>query len=253
MGTKIEVSGIRKAFGSNGATLQVVEDVSLAVGDGEFVAIVGPSGCGKTTLMNMIAGFVQPDSGSILIDAVPRGEPSAKGILISQQGSIFPWLTVQQNLMFGLNDHPEADKKGVADHYAAMVGLRGFGGSYPHELSGGMLKRAELARALAVKPEILYMDEPFSALDALTNLRMRNELLRILDEERHTVMLSSHDVEEAIHLADRIMLLSPRPTRIQATFNVALKHPRKLTSPEVQELRVAILHELGGDRNAGCA
>src|SRR6202050_4643937 len=174
MRTKSEVRGIRKGFASNGGTLQVVEDVSLTVGDGEFVAIVGPSGCGKTTLMNMIAGFVQPESGSIRIDAVPRGEPSAKGILISQQGSIFPWLTVQQNLMFGLNDHPEADKKRVADHYAAMVGLKGFEGSYPHELSGGMLKRAELARAFAVKPEILYMDEPFSALDALKNLSMRN-------------------------------------------------------------------------------
>lgn len=251
MRTKIEVNGIRKGFATDGGTLQVVEDVSFTVGEGEFVAIVGPSGCGKTTLMNMIVGFLQPDLGSILIDAVPRTAPNAKGVLISQQGSIFPWLTVQQNLMFGLNDHPEADKKGIADHYAAMVGLKGFEGSYPHELSGGMLKRAELARALAVKPEILYMDEPFSALDALTNLRMRNELLRVLKEERHTVMLITHDVEEAIHLADRIMVLSPRPTRIQATFKVEFSHPRKLTSPEVQELRVAILHELGVDRNAG--
>jgi ABC-type nitrate/sulfonate/bicarbonate transport system ATPase subunit len=251
MRTKIEVNGIRKGFASNGAELQVVEDVSLTVGDGEFVAIVGPSGCGKTTLMNMVAGFLQPDAGSILIDGVPRTKPNAKGILISQQGSVFPWLTVQQNLMFGLNDHPEANKKAVADHYAAMVGLKGFEVSYPHELSGGMLKRAELARAFAVKPEILYMDEPFSALDALTNLRMRNELLRILEEERHTVMLITHDVEEAIHLADRIMVLSPRPTKIQAMFKVDLAHPRRLTSPEVQELRVAILHELGVDRNAG--
>jgi ABC-type nitrate/sulfonate/bicarbonate transport system ATPase subunit len=251
MPAKIEVNGIRKGFASNGTALQVVEDVSLTVADGEFVAIVGPSGCGKTTLMNMVAGFERPDSGSILIDGTPRTEPNAKGILISQQGSIFPWLTVQQNLMFGLNAHPQADKKAVADHYAAMVGLKGFEASYPHELSGGMLKRAELARAFAVKPEILYMDEPFSALDALTNLRMRNELLRILEEERHTVMLITHDVEEAIHLADRIMVLSPRPTRIQATFNVDLQHPRRLTSPEVQELRVAILHELGVDRNAG--
>jgi ABC-type nitrate/sulfonate/bicarbonate transport system ATPase subunit len=160
MRAKIEVSNIRKAFASNGVGLQVVEDVSLTVQEGEFVAVVGPSGCGKTTLMNMVVGFVQPDSGSVLIDGLPRAEPNAKGILISQQGSIFPWLTVQQNLMFGLNDHPEADKKGVADHYAAMVGLQGFEVSYPHELSGGMLKRAELARAFAVKPEILYMDEP---------------------------------------------------------------------------------------------
>jgi ABC-type nitrate/sulfonate/bicarbonate transport system ATPase subunit len=250
MRTKIALNGIRKGFAWNGAELQVVEEVSLTVGDGEFVAIVGPSGCGKTTLMNMVAGFVQPDAGSILIDGAPRTGPNAQGILISQQGSVFPWLTVQQNLMFGLNDHPQADKKGVADHYAAMVGLKGFEGSYPHELSGGMLKRAELARAFAVKPEILYMDEPFSALDALTNLRMRNELLRILEEERHTVMLITHDVEEAIHLADRIMVLSPRPTRIQATFIVDLQHPRKLTSPEVQELRVSILNELGVDRSA---
>jgi ABC-type nitrate/sulfonate/bicarbonate transport system ATPase subunit len=251
MRTKIEVKSIRKGFTSNGSSLQVVDDVGFEVGDGEFVAIVGPSGCGKTTLMNMIVGFMQPDSGAILIDGTTRTEPNAKGILISQQGSIFPWLTVQQNLMFGLNDHAEADKKGIADHYAAMVGLKGFESNYPHELSGGMLKRAEIARALAVKPEILYMDEPFSALDALTNLRMRNELLRVLAEERHTVMLITHDVEEAIHLADRIMVLSPRPTRIQATYKVDLPHPRKLTSPEVQELRVAILHELGVDRNAG--
>jgi ABC-type nitrate/sulfonate/bicarbonate transport system ATPase subunit len=251
MRTKIDVQSIRKGFASNGSALQVIDDVSFEVGDGEFVAIVGPSGCGKTTLMNMIVGFTQPDSGVILIDGTPRTEPNAKGILISQHGSIFPWLTVQQNLMFGLNDHAEADKKGIADHYAAMVGLKGFEASYPHEISGGMLKRAEIARALAVKPEILYMDEPFSALDALTNLRMRNELLRVLAEERHTVMLITHDVEEAIHLADRIMVLSPRPTRIQATYKVDLPHPRKLTSPEVQELRVAILHELGVDRNAG--
>jgi ABC-type nitrate/sulfonate/bicarbonate transport system ATPase subunit len=251
MRTKIEVSCIRKAFASNGGALLVVDDVSLTVSHSEFVAIVGPSGCGKTTLMNMIVGFLQPDAGSILIDGAPRAEPNAKGILVSQQGSIFPWLTVQQNLMFGLNDRPQGEKKEIADHYAAMVGLKGFEGNYPHELSGGMLKRAEMARAFAVKPEILYMDEPFSALDALTNLRMRNELLRILQEERHTVMLITHDVEEAIHLADRIMVLSPRPAKIQATFNVDLPHPRRLTSPEVQKLRVAILHELGVDRNAG--
>src|ERR1700731_708095 len=245
MRTKIEVNGIRKGFASNGSELKVVADVSLTVGDGEFVAIVGPSGCGKTTLMNMIVGFVEPDSGSILIDGAPRTEPKPTGILISQQGSIFPWLTVQENLMFGLNDHTQADKKGVADHYAAMVGLKGFEGNYPHELSGGMLKRAELARAFAVKPEILYMDEPFSALDALMNLRMRNELLRVLAEERHTVLLITHDVEEAIHLADRVMVLSPRPTKIQASFDARVPHPRKLSSAAVQDLREAILLEPG--------
>jgi ABC-type nitrate/sulfonate/bicarbonate transport system ATPase subunit len=162
---------------------------------------------------------------------------------------VFPWLTVRENLMFGLNGHDLDDKVGLADHYASLVGLEGFETSYPHELSGGMLKRAELARALVVKPEILYMDEPFSALDALMGLRMRNELLRILSEERHTVLLITHDVEEAIHLADRVLVLSPRPARIQATFEVAIPHPRRLTSPEVQDLRVAILRELGVDRS----
>src|SRR4029079_19319200 len=152
---------------------------------------------------------------------------------------------VQQNLMFGLNGHAHGDKKQLADHYADMVGLKGFEGRYPHELSGGMIKRAELARALVVKPEILYMDEPFSALDALLHLRMRNELLRILVQERHTVVLITHDVEEAIHVADRVLVLSSRPTRIQATFDVTFAHPRLLSSAPVQELRAAILRELG--------
>jgi ABC-type nitrate/sulfonate/bicarbonate transport system ATPase subunit len=147
--------------------------------------------------------------------------------------------------MFGLSGHARPDREGLADHYAALVGLKGFERSYPHELSGGMLKRAEIARALVVKPDILYMDEPFSALDALMSLRIRNELLRILAKERHTVMLITHDVEEAIHLADRIMVLSSRPTRIQATFEVRIPHPRKLTSPEAQELRAKVLRELG--------
>jgi ABC-type nitrate/sulfonate/bicarbonate transport system ATPase subunit len=151
--------------------------------------------------------------------------------------------------MFGLNGHAGLDTVALADHYAAIVGLTGFEHSYPHELSGGMLKRTELARALVVKPEILYMDEPFSALDALMNLRMRNELLRILAEERHTVLLITHDVEEAIHIADRVLVLSPRPARLQARFDVQIPRPRKLTSPEVQELRVAILRELGVDRS----
>jgi ABC-type nitrate/sulfonate/bicarbonate transport system ATPase subunit len=165
--------------------------------------------------------------------------------VISQYGSVFPWLTVQQNLMFGLNGEGHGDKAALADHYAAMVGLKGFEAAYPHELSGGMLKRVELARAFVVKPEILYMDEPFSALDALMNLRMRGELLRILAEERHTVLLITHDVEEAVHMANRIMVLGPRPTTIQATFDVPFPHPRKLSNPDLQALRAAILRELG--------
>jgi ABC-type nitrate/sulfonate/bicarbonate transport system ATPase subunit len=247
---KIVVDGIRKGFtGAGGKRLDVVGGIGLAVAEGEFLAIVGPSGCGKSTLMNMLAGFERPDSGSVSIDGRPVAGPSPKGIVISQQGSVFPWLTVQQNLMFGLNgtEHAETgqERAALADHYAAMVGLKGFENAFPHELSGGMLKRVELARAFIVKPDILYLDEPFSALDALMNLRMRNELLRILAEERHTVVLITHDVEEAIYMADRIVVLSPRPTTIQASFSVDLPHPRRIASVEAQNLREAILAELG--------
>jgi ABC-type nitrate/sulfonate/bicarbonate transport system ATPase subunit len=247
MRTKIAVNDVKKSFASDNRPLRVLDGVSFTVGDGETVAIVGPSGCGKSTLLDIIAGFDRPDQGSVTVDGAERTRPSATGILISQHGSVFPWLTVQENLMFGLNGHAHGDKRLLADHYAAMVGLKGFETSYPHELSGGMLKRVELARALVVRPEILYMDEPFSALDALLNLRMRNELLRILAKERHTVLLITHDVEEAIHIADRVMVFSARPTTIQATFEVPFPHPRKLSSRAVQELRVSILRELGVD------
>jgi ABC-type nitrate/sulfonate/bicarbonate transport system ATPase subunit len=245
MDAKIVVKDIKKGFAKGKEQLPVVGGVSLSVVDGEFVAIVGPSGCGKSTLMKIIAGFEKPDEGAVLIDGEQRHGPSPKGIAISQHGSVFPWLTVQQNLMFGLNGDGHGDKAALADHYAAMVGLKGFENSYPHELSGGMLKRVELARAFVVKPEILYMDEPFSALDALMNLKMRTELLRILSEERHTVILITHDVEEALYMADRVLVLSPRPTRIQASFAVPFAHPRKLSSPELQAMKEDILRELG--------
>ena len=238
---KIVVDGISKSFG----TLQVVEDVSLDVRDGEFVAIVGPSGCGKSTLLNIIAGFERADRGVVKIDGIKRKGPSPNGIMISQHGSVFPWLTVQQNLLFALSGTSHRDHGMLAHRYIEMVGLSGFERAYPHELSGGMLKRVEMARALVVKPAILYMDEPFSALDALMSLRMQTELRRILEEERHTVMLITHDVEEAIFLADRILVLSPRPTTIQTTFDVDLPHPRKLSDPRAQELREAILKEIG--------
>jgi len=249
MRTKIEVRHVTRGFASDEGALQVVDGVSFSVGDGEFVAIVGPSGCGKSTLMNVIAGFIRPDQGAVLVDGVEVSKPSAKRILISQQGSVFPWLTVRENLMFGLQGQAHVDRTELAYHYASLVGLLGFEHRYPHELSGGMVKRVELARALVVKPEILFMDEPFSGLDALMSLRMRNEVLRILAEERHTIVSITHDVEEAIHMADRIVVLSPRPTKVQATFDVAIPHPRRLTSPEVQDLRVRILRELGVDRS----
>jgi len=242
--TKIEVKNVRKSFPADKGRLDVIADLDFKVGDGEFVAIVGPSGCGKTTLINIIAGFLAADSGGVHVDGALREGPNRKGVLITQQGSVFPWMTVRQNLLFGL-DEQNPERESLAQQYAELVGLKGFENNFPHELSGGMLKRAEIARALVVKPEILYMDEPFSALDALMSLRMQNELLRILAIEKHTVMLITHDVEEAIHLADRILVLSPRPTRIQASFDVPFSHPRRVSSPEAQALRVAILKELG--------
>jgi ABC-type nitrate/sulfonate/bicarbonate transport system ATPase subunit len=242
---KIVVDRITKSFATHDGVLRVVGGVSFTVDDGETVAIVGPSGCGKSTLLRIIAGFDRPDEGTVLVDGVAMSGPSPKGIVISQQGSVFPWMTVQENLMFGLTQGADKAKAAQADHCIALVGLKGFEKSYPHELSGGMLKRVEIARALVVKPEILYMDEPFSALDALMNLHMRTELLRILEEERHTLVLITHDVEEAIHLANRILVLSQRPTTIKTTFDVPFPHPRKLSSPEAQTLKESILQELG--------
>lgn len=238
---QIIIDGVSKNFGA----LAVVDNVSFDVADGEFVAIVGPSGCGKSTLLNIIAGFERTYRGTVAIDGVKTKGPSRNGIMISQHGSVFPWLTVHENLMFALSGTSHADQTQLAHRYIELVGLAGFEGAYPHELSGGMLKRVELARALVVKPEILYMDEPFSALDALMSLKMQTELRRILEEERHTVLLITHDVEEAIYLADRILVLSPRPTTIQTTFVVDMPHPRKMSDPKAQELREAILKQLG--------
>jgi ABC-type nitrate/sulfonate/bicarbonate transport system ATPase subunit len=242
---KVVVDDIKKSYATDKGPLHVIGGISFSVGDGRTLAIVGPSGCGKSTLIRLLAGFDRPDGGAVLIDGMVRNGSSPQGIVISQQGSLFPWLTVQQNLMFGLHQGSHEQRAELADHYTALVGLKGFEKSYPHELSGGMAKRVELARALVVKPAILYMDEPFSALDALMSLRMQNELLRILEKDRHTLVLITHDVEEAIHLADQIVVLSQRPATIQARFEVPFPHPRKLTSPEAQALKESILRELG--------
>jgi len=241
MQPKIEVRNVCKKFGA----LSVVSDLSFSVAEGEFVAIVGPSGCGKSTLMKMLSGFIRPDEGAVLVDGKEQRRPSSKGILISQAGSVFPWLTVEQNLMFGLQRARREGNLERVSFYIEFVGLKGFENAYPHELSGGMLKRAEIARALVVNPEILYMDEPFSALDALTSLRLRRELLRILAEERRTALLITHDVEEAIQMADRIMVLAPRPSTIRSTFETPHKHLRAFSSPRSHELKELILQQLG--------
>ena len=245
MADKITVRDLWKAFPARQGPLSVLEGIDFTVAEGEFVAIVGPSGCGKTSLLNIIAGFERPDRGEVSVDGTPVSRPNPNGIVMSQQGSVFPWLTVRGNLTFGLNGLPQGERSRLADHYISLVGLQGFERAFPHELSGGMLKRVEVARALAVQPEVLYMDEPLAALDALTRFRMRIELLRILSGERHTTLLVTHDVEEAIHMADRILILSGRPARIRTVVSVPFPHPRKLSSPEVLALKEHILRELG--------
>ena len=247
MGDKIRVKNVTRRFSTPRGPLSVLEGLDFAVGDGEFVALVGPSGCGKTTLLNIIAGFDPPDEGEVSIDGMPLTAPSPKGIVISQQGSVFPWLTVRGNLTFGLIGKPGAEKRRLAEHYLKLVGLEGFENAFPYELSGGMLKRVEVARALVVNPEVLYMDEPLASLDAMTRFRMRLELLRLLQQERHTCLLVTHDVEEAIHLADRILVLTSRPAYIKTIIDVPWRHPRRLSSKPVIEMKEEILRQLGVD------
>ncbi len=245
MRPKIDVRGIAKTFPTRSGPLPVLDGISFSVADGEFVAVIGPSGCGKSTLLGVLAGFERPDRGEVRVDGEPVREPKRTGIYIFQQPALFPWLDLEGNLVFGLNGASPEERRRLVAHYIALVGLEGFEHTFPHQLSGGMQQRAGLARALMVKPEILYMDEPFGSLDALTRLRMRAELLRILSRERHTVLLVTHDVEEALHLADRVLVLSPRPARIQTVVDVTLPRPRQLSSPDLLALKASLLKELG--------
>jgi ABC-type nitrate/sulfonate/bicarbonate transport system ATPase subunit len=247
---KVEVRGVSKTFHTRGGPVHVLDDLSFSVGDGEFVAVVGPSGCGKSTLLSVLAGFERPDTGEVHVDGEVVREPRRKAIFIFQQPSLFPWLDLVDNILFGLDGEPAESRRRLAAHYIALVGLTGFEHAFPRQLSGGMQQRAELARALVVRPEILYLDEPFGALDALTRLRMRAELSRILSRERHTVLLVTHDVEEALQLADRVLVLSPRPARIQHVIEVKLPRPRALTHPELLVMKAGILRELGVDERA---
>ena len=245
MKPKLDVREISKTFHTRRGPIAALADISFSVADGEFVAVIGPSGCGKSTLLGVLAAFEHPDAGEVRVDDEPVREPRRSGIYIFQQPSLFPWLDLEHNLVFGLDGVSAAARRTLVEHYISLVGLEGFEHAFPHQLSGGMQQRAELARALMVKPEILYMDEPFGSLDALTRLRMRTELLRILSRERHTVLLVTHDVEEALQLADRVIVLSPRPARIQTVVDVALPRPRSLSSPGLLALKASLLKELG--------
>lgn len=252
MGAKISVTDVWKTFPTRQGPLSVLEGIDFTVAEGEFVALVGPSGCGKTTLLHMLAGFEQPDRGEVIVDATPVRGPNRKGIFVFQRSSVFPWLTVQRNLTLALSDLPPAERQSLVDHYLALTGLQGFERAFPHQLSGGMLQRVELARALVTRPEILYLDEPLGALDALTRLRMRMELRRLLAREHCTTLMVTHDVEEALHLADRIIIFSPRPAKIQSIVHVPFSQPRTLTSLGIVALKERILQGLGlGDGDSG--
>lgn len=222
------------SFGS----VQVFENLSLAIERGEFVAVVGPSGCGKTTLLNLFSQFIKPATGRVICAERLR--------MVYQHDSLFPWQTVRENISLGLRQvRDEAGRNLQLKKILELIKLEGFAEHYPHQLSGGMRQRVELGRALVGDSDILLLDEPFSSLDYLTRIRMRNELARMLYQLPRTVVLVTHDIEEAAQLADRIVVLSDRPARICAEFRVSLDRPRELTHPEVVGTMHKILAELG--------
>ncbi len=227
----------------------VLENVNLEVEAGQFVCIVGPSGCGKSTLLNSIGGFLKPTRGRVLIDNVAVTEPDPQRIFIFQDNGVFPWLTVEQNIGFGLFAKQPAERGRIVAHYVEMVGLKGFEKSYPREISGGMKQRVEIARALAANPDVLYMDEPFGALDFLTRLKMRAELVQIWQREKKTILFVTHDVEESVQLADRIVVMSDRPATIRTVIDVKLPRPRDLDAPEYLGLRDEIFEFMGLDHS----
>ena len=210
--------------------LRVVDDVTYDINDGEFIAVIGPSGCGKTTMMNMLAGFQKPTKGRVLFDGTPVNGPGPERGVIFQEYGVFPWLTVKENITFGLqlkaNHIPASQRKQICEHYLSLMGLTDFANSYPKHLSGGMRQRLAIARAYAVKPQFLLMDEPFGALDAQTRANMQNLLLNVLSAEGKTVMLITHSVEEAIYLASRIVVVTARPARIKEIIDVPFAYPR---------------------------
>jgi NitT/TauT family transport system ATP-binding protein len=224
--------------------MRVLDKVSFDIRQGEFVSIIGPSGCGKTTLMNIVAGFVQPSEGKVLLDGAPIAGPGPERGVIFQEYGVFPWLTVKQNIGFGLglaaNRTGAAEREAICQRYMALMGLADFANHYPKHLSGGMRQRLAIARAYAVKPQFLLMDEPFGALDAQTRTAMQNLLLEVLAAEGKTVMLITHSVEEAIYLSSRIVVVTARPARIRQVIELPFGYPRSENlheDPRFGELR----------------
>ncbi|MFZ4711851.1 MAG: ABC transporter ATP-binding protein, partial [Zwartia sp.] len=226
MTTRITFKDVSVSFDQ----LKVVESVSFEVADREFVSIIGPSGCGKTTMMNIVAGFVKPTAGTVLLDGKPIEGPGPERGVIFQEYGVFPWLTVKENIGFGLtlnaNRVDAQEREEICQRYMRLMGLSDFAGAYPKTLSGGMRQRLAIARAYAVKPQFLLMDEPFGALDAQSRSAMQNLLLSALTAEQKTVMLITHSVDEAIYLSSKIIVVTARPSRIKEVITVPFSYPR---------------------------
>ena len=239
---KIQVQNVHKAFELGGDEFVALGDVSLTIGENEFITVVDPSGCGKSTLMNILAGLDEPTSGTALVDGQEVHGPSPERGVIFQQYALFPWLTVRQNVEFGLKTAkvPATERRTTADHFIEMVGLKDFADSLPKTLSGGMKQRCAIARAYAMNPSILLMDEPFGALDALTRVRMQEQLLETWEQDKRTIVFITHDVDEAAFLANRVIVMAAKPGRIHKIIDVDLPYPRTEAvrlSPEFTKVR----------------
>ncbi|PID76755.1 MAG: ABC transporter [Deltaproteobacteria bacterium] len=232
---------------SPGKRLRILEDINLEFEEGEMVCILGPSGCGKSTLLRIIAGFEQATAGEVLVDGKPMRGPSSDHIFVYQHSALLPWMTVQQNVGLGLrNIKDEEERNNKIQEYIDMVELTGAGQRYPYELSGGMQRRVELARALAVDPRTLFMDEPFTGLDFLTHMRMREEVVMMHLYTGKSVIFVTHDIDDALVMGDRIVILSGRPAAVQLDHKLVHPHPRHITEePELLKLRKEVFFMLG--------
>lgn len=241
----LNITHLHKHYDVKGKTLPVLEDVSLSIAPGEFVSIVGASGCGKSTLLRLVVGLEDEYRGEIRLDGQRVVGTSLQRGIVFQEHRLFPWLTVSQNIALALINSPlsEGDKFRTVQSHIALVGLEGFESAYPYQLSGGMSQRVAIARALVTRPEILLLDEPFGALDALTRAHLQQELQRIWQAEGITMILVTHDVEEAVFLGDRVVVMEPRPGRIHRIVPVDLPHPRDRASPEFARARDSVMRE----------
>ncbi len=244
MSARVEIRDVSKVFARQSCndTMLALDRVSLDIQPGEFVTLLGASGCGKSTLLRIIAGLEIPTRGEALFNGSPiRGTDPRRG-LVFQDHTLFPWLTVKQNIVFALKSTRQySEKKDEVEDWIALAGLDEFADNYPHQLSGGMRQRAALVRALAVSPDVLLLDEPLGALDSFTRMTLQDELLRLWRERKNTMIMVTHDVDEAIYLSQRIVVMSPRPGRISQTLDVSMSYPRNRASGDFTELRTRIL------------